>query len=141
MERILKKNWLLALAAVMISCLSFTACGSDHKDEPDDPTTSDYAKLLVGEWERDRSLGGGLKYTFYANGKGSCEYYSDSTGDWKNDGNFSWKVKGFDVSLDYGDGYIEYYSIINLDETDLIWQSPDDHYPGEYYTEYFKRVK
>lgn len=139
MEKILKKNWLMALAAVMISCFAFTACSSDDKDEPDDPTTANYAKLLVGEWEEDYGYGKN-KITFYANSKGSWEYYSSSTGKWENDGNFSWKVKGFDVTLDYGDGDIEYYSIINLDGNNLVWQSWDD-YKDEYDTEHFKRVK
>lgn len=100
MEKILKKNWLLALAAVMISCFAFTACGSDDKDvpdNPDDPTTANYAELLVGEWEFDDD--GKTRIVFQSNGTGYEKIIWE--GEWDKDATFVWEIKGNKLYLDY----------------------------------------
>lgn len=131
MERILRKNWLIALAALMISCFVFTACGSDDKDDkdvPDEPSTSEtssYAKLIVGTWEDDDD--DEYRMVFSSNGSGYDMFYEK--GSWDVDEEYNWKIQGNSLIITWEDGEKMTCTIQTLDKQHLVLSYSDE---GEY---------
>ena len=118
----MKKNYLLLMAMLLFAVVGFTSCSDD------DEQLSEEAQLLVGTWEGRYDI-----MTFNANGTG----YSEAL-DYDHEYSFTWRLEGERLSI-IDDGEAEIYIIEYLDENTL--EMSFDYGDGdiEYYT--YERVE
>ena len=135
MEKIIRKNWLMTFAVILISCFVLTSCGNDdNNDGPDEPgtnipETATYEDLIIGEWEFDND--DETRIFFRANGTGYDKIFWN--GEWDKDETFEWEIKGTKLYLDYyGEDYVT-FTIVSLTTKKLKIKAYDEE-EDEYYT-------
>ena len=102
-------NKIIALIVAVMALLIFCSCSAPAEEEPANP--------IVGTWVMQ---GWDYKYTFNADGTGKNEGMTESS--------FNWRTDGEKLTVDYGNSYADEYiytiekNTLNLVDTDnLIW--------------------
>ncbi|MCM1370065.1 MAG: lipocalin family protein [Candidatus Amulumruptor caecigallinarius] len=128
MEKFIKKSGLVALAAVLISCLALASCGGDdNNDGPDNPpvgpvnpSTDPVAQQLLGEWQITDSPD--QTWMFISGGSGYDTYRSEI------EESFSWVLNGKRLSIVWEEGDYGTYEILRLTESELTLLLVEEDY-------------